>query len=67
MDDAAIKKEVMSHVDSDVEYPATKDDLVKACDNMSDVSEGAKKWFMEKLPEGTYANAGAVKQALGAI
>lgn len=64
MDDAAMKKEVMSHVDSDVSYPASKDDLVKACNDMSDVSEGGKKWFMDNLPDKEYLSPGEVKQAL---
>lgn len=67
MDDDAMKKEVMNHVGNDVAYPASKDDLVKACNNMSDVSEGGKKWFMENLPSGTYGSADEVKQVLGAI
>lgn len=65
MDDAAMhKKEVMSHIDSDVEYPASKDDLVKACDGMSDVSEGSRKWFMENLPDKIFNGPDEVKQAL---
>lgn len=67
MDDAAMKKEVMSHIDNDVSYPASKDDLVKACNGMSDVSGEDKKWFMEKLPDQQYQSPDEVKQALGAM
>jgi len=62
MDDA-----VMKHIDNDVSYPASKDDLVKACNDMSDVSEGDKKWFMDKLPDQQFQNADEVKHALGAM
>lgn len=65
MDDAKAKEEVMNHVDSDVSYPATKDDLVKACNDMSDVSEEGKNWFIENLPARTFKNADEVREALG--
>ena len=65
MDDTAMhKKEVMSHIDSDVNYPASKDDLVKACNEMSDVPEGDKKWFIDNLPDKTFESPEEVKQAL---
>ena len=56
--------ETIDHLKNHVTYPATKDDLVKACNNMSDVPEKDKIWFMENLPEGTYENAATVKTAL---
>ena len=58
-------QELMKHFDSDVTYPATKEDIVKACNDMSDVPEDDKKWVMEKLPDGTYQNADEVKMAMG--
>lgn len=62
MDDAVTK-----HIDNDVQYPASKDDLVKACDEMSDMSEKDKKWFMETLPDKQFQNPDEVKNALGAM
>lgn len=61
--DIQSRKAAMDHLEH-VSYPATKEDLVKACNNMSDVSEEGKKWFMESLPGGTYQNSGDVKAAL---
>lgn len=55
----------MMHLEDHVTYPATKDDLVKACNEMSDLSEEDKKWFEAKLPDGTYQSADEVKAALG--
>jgi hypothetical protein len=49
------------HVSS---WPATKDDLVSACNGMSDFSADEKEWFSENLPDRTYNNADEVKQAL---
>lgn len=53
----------INHLDH-VSYPATKEELVRACDNMSDVPDEDKKWFVSNLPGGTYQSAGDVKAAL---
>lgn len=55
----------MDHLKTHLKYPATKADLVAACNNLSDFSEEDKKEFMEKLPEGTYNSADDVIKALG--
>lgn len=57
------KMEMMDHL-KHVDYPASKEDLVKACENMSDVPETDKKWFMDNLPDRTYKNAREVEDAL---
>ena len=49
--------EVMSHLKEHQKYPATKEDLVAECSNLSD--------FSEKLAEGTYNSAEDVIKALG--
>lgn len=54
-----------THLKEHQKYPATRDELVAECDNLSDFSEEDKKWFMDKLPEGTYESADAVLKALG--
>lgn len=46
-------------------YPATKADLVAACNELSDFSEADKKEFESNLPEGTYNSAEEVMKALG--
>lgn len=56
---------VKKHLMEDITYPATKADLVAACNNLSDFSENDKKEFEEKLPEGTYNSAEEVEAALG--
>ena len=53
------------HLQSHVTYPASKADLVAACNNLSDFSDADKKEFMDKLPEGTYNSAEEVEKALG--
>lgn len=68
MDDMAMpaqKKEMMEHLNH-VDYPASKDDLVKACNEMSDMPEEDKKWFKENLPDRMYNTAAEVEQAMTA-
>ena len=56
---------VISHLNSHQKYPATKEELVAECDNLSDFSEEDKKEFSSKLPGGTYNSADDVIKALG--
>lgn len=58
-------KNAKHHLEEHQSYPATKKELVAECDNLSDFSEEDKKWFSEKLPEGTYESAEEVVKALG--
>lgn len=46
-------------------WPATYEELVAECNNLSDFSAEDKKEFMEKLPKKTYNNADEVMAALG--
>jgi len=59
-----ISKEIREHIKKHADYPATKADIVKACNLMSDVSSEDKKWFEKTLPEGTYNNSNEVLKAL---
>ena len=55
----------MGHLRDHQTYPATKADLVAACNSLSDFSEEDKREFENKLPEGTYNSADEVIGALG--
>lgn len=55
----------IDHLRTHQTYPATRDDLVKECNNSSDFSEEDKKWFMAHLPEASYASADDVIKTLG--
>lgn len=46
-------------------FPTTKAKLVAACNNMSEFTDEAKKWFADNLPEGTYKTADDVLKGLG--
>lgn len=58
-------KNALAHLKGHQTYPATKEELVKTCNELSDFSEKDKKWFEENLPEKTYNSAEEVTQALG--
>ena len=55
----------VDHIKSHTNYPASKQDLVQACNNMSDFSEEDKEWFASNLPEGQYSSSDDVMKALG--
>ncbi len=55
----------IDHLKSHQKYPASKADLVAACNNLSDFSEEDKKEFAEKLPDRSYNSAEEVIQVLG--
>ena len=59
------KDGAIDHLKNHQKYPATKDELLAECDNLSDFSEEDKKWFMENLPEGNYNSAEEAIKALG--
>lgn len=53
-----------AHLREHVTYPATKQDIIAACNNMSHTSADDVKEFGEKLPEGNYQSADEVITAL---
>ncbi len=55
----------IAHLNDHQTYPATKQELVKTCNELSDFSEEDKKWFEANLQEGTYKSADEVIAALG--
>jgi len=59
------REEVMRHLTEDQKYPATKEEILAECDNLSDIDEEDKTVFKENLPEGTYQSAGDVMSAIG--
>lgn len=60
-------KAMMKHLKEHQTYPASKDQLVEACNNLEDVSLDEKKYFEENLPEGSYGSAEDVMKALSSM
>ena len=50
-----MSEEVTTHLREHIrKWPATKEDIIQACNNVSDIPEAERRWFIETLPEGTY-------------
>ena len=47
-----------------MKYPASRTQVVQACNDMSDVPAADKEWVQTNLPEGTYRSATDVVSAL---
>lgn len=58
-------KDAIMHLREHQKYPATKSELVAACNSLSDFSAADKAEFERDLPEGTYNSAEEVMEALG--
>ena len=51
------KKDAVDHIKNHQKYPATKDELMAECDNLSDFSDEDKQWFKEHLTKDSYESA----------
>jgi len=56
--------EELGHLKNHVQYPASRNEVVAACNNMSDVPSADKEWVAKTLPEGRYTKADDVMTAL---
>ena len=56
--------EELGHLKSHVEYPATRTQVVEACNNNVHADRDDAEWMAKALPEGTYQNANDVLSAL---
>lgn len=58
------KKGAVEHLKEHQEYPATKEDLVAACNGLADFSEEDKEWFISHLTDKSYESAEEVIKAI---
>jgi hypothetical protein len=56
--------EELGHLKHHVQYPASRSQVVAACNNMADVGEANRDWFSKNLPEGTYKSPAEIMGAL---
>ena len=61
---ASTLAEELGHLKNHVKYPASRTQVVQACNEMSDVPTTDKEWVEKNLPEGTYRSATEVLGAL---
>ncbi|VVB59712.1 Uncharacterised protein [uncultured archaeon] len=58
------KEGMVKHLREHIKYPANKQQLLEACNRMSDTAPEDKEWFRKTLPDKTYQNADEVIRAL---
>lgn len=58
-------KNAINHLKSHQTFPATKQELVETCNNLSDFSADDKKWFAKNIPDKTYNSVEEVMNTLG--
>jgi len=56
--------EELGHIKKHVMYPATRAQVITACNNMSHIDTSNRDWVTKNLPEGTYRNPTEVLNAL---
>lgn len=59
------KENMTNHIKEHISYPNTKEEMIKACNDMVDIQADDKAWFIKTLPEGNYESADEVIKALG--
>jgi len=57
-------KKVTQHLKEHQTYPATRAQLLEACNGLVDFTAAEKRWYADHLPEGTYKSATDVLNAL---
>ena len=58
-------KELMSHLQNHIKYPATKRTIVESCNQMAHVPADSRAWVEQKLPDRNYKSANEVVMQLG--
>ena len=59
------KVELMKHLKDHINYPATKQDIMEACNMMEHVDEKDREWLEKNLPDKEYKSAEEVMAAVG--
>ncbi len=54
----------VEHAKHHIKYPASREEVVAACNNFADVPKEDATWFSKNLPKGTYRNPEQVFKAL---
>jgi hypothetical protein len=56
--------EELGHLKSHVSYPASREQVIAACNNNAHADKDDAEWMAKALPNGTYRNASDVLTAL---
>lgn len=55
---------VLKHLKNDITYPASKDDIMTACNNFKEIPTSERDWFDKTLPDREYKTPEEVLNAL---
>lgn len=55
---------LQTHIDEHLSLPSSRDEILAACADTAEFSEGEKLWVAQTLPEGQYETKQAVMAAL---
>ena len=58
------KIEILTHLQRHVVYPASRKEIIEACNMMTDIPQNDKEWFEKNLPDWNYRNADEVLRAV---
>lgn len=47
-------RDALSHIKNDVQYPASKEDIMRACANISEVPAQERDWLELNIPNRTF-------------
>jgi hypothetical protein len=61
------KKEILTHLQKHVVYPASRKDIIEACNMLMDVPQADKEWFEKNMPDWNYRNADEVLRAVDIV
>ncbi len=57
-------KAAFEHLKKDIVYPATKDDILMACNNFEEIPASERDWFYRTLPDQEFSSAEDVVNSL---
>ena len=58
------RKHLLQHLKDHQDFPATRAELLASCKDLIDFTDAEKKWFADRLPEGTYNSPDEVMKAV---
>ena len=59
-----VKREITEHLQKHMVYPTTRNEIIEACNRMSDVPQADRELFEKYLPDWNYNNADEVIRAV---
>jgi len=62
-----VSGEALEHLRKHIVYPASRKEIIEACNMMMDISKEEKEWFEKNLPDWSFRNADEVIRAVEVV